>query len=172
MEEIHCFLLMLVFSPMPFPPRQAPEHLKKFNFTIFCVKGKQEIQMFENYFCLTLIQKGQLHLPQPLQQAAVLSQHVPLCIFTLAFPFHLTQVSVYLDRTCESSRSCFAVIIFKKNFHRKAGCIIPQPACYTMLSFTELTQNQLVLLGLCCFFPSFFWRLFSNEIIKCFSFTF
>lgn len=80
--------------------------------------------MFENYFCPTLTNKGQLQLPQPLQQAAVLSQHVPLCIFTLAFPFHLIQVSAYLERTCESSRSHFAVIILKKLIG-KQGVLYP-----------------------------------------------
>lgn len=83
--------------------------------------------MFENYFCLTLIQKGQLQLPQPLQQAAVLSQHVSLCIFTLAFPFDLIQLTTYLEGTCESSRSHFAVLIFFK-FSQESR-VYYTPAC-------------------------------------------
>lgn len=126
--------------------------------------------MFESCFCFTLIRNCQLQLPQALQQATVLGQHVPLCIFTLAFPFHLIQASAYLEETWESPRSYFAerkyIYIYFFFLHRKTGCIIPQSFYCITLSFTELTtQKQFVLLALRY---SFFmlWGSFRNEIRK------
>lgn len=59
MEKIHYFFPYVSVLPNALPTKansRAFEEIRHLKLkTIFCVKGKQEIQMFENYFCLTLI---------------------------------------------------------------------------------------------------------------------